>query len=94
MHIIERAIIGYDKPDMHPRLANLQGLERVEAWVLLLQDQLQKGTVHPQSHEEDPGKWVYHCRPRVRVSRNDTCKSCWVSNLHISRFEIHVISMV
>jgi hypothetical protein len=37
---------------------------------------------------------VYPCRPRVWVSRNDTCKSCWVPNLHISRFEIHVVSMV
>jgi hypothetical protein len=35
MHITKRAIIGYDIPDMHPRLANLQGLERVEARVLL-----------------------------------------------------------
>jgi hypothetical protein len=35
MHITKRAIIGYDKPDTHPRLTNLQGLERVEAQVLL-----------------------------------------------------------
>jgi hypothetical protein len=35
MHITKRAIIGCDKPDMHPRLTNLQGLERVEARILL-----------------------------------------------------------
>jgi hypothetical protein len=35
MHITERAIIGYDIPETHSRLANLKGLERVEAWVLL-----------------------------------------------------------
>jgi hypothetical protein len=35
MHITERPIIGYDISDTHPRLANLQGLERVEARVLL-----------------------------------------------------------
>jgi hypothetical protein len=35
MHITERAIIGYDIPDTYPRLVNLQGLEKVEAWVLL-----------------------------------------------------------
>jgi hypothetical protein len=27
MHIIERAIIGYDIPNTHPRLANLSGLD-------------------------------------------------------------------
>jgi hypothetical protein len=35
MHITERAIIGYDIPNTHPRLVNLKGLEQVEAWVLL-----------------------------------------------------------
>jgi hypothetical protein len=35
MHITERAIIGYDIPNTHPKLANLKGLERVEAQVLL-----------------------------------------------------------
>jgi hypothetical protein len=35
MHICQRAIIGYDIPDVHPRLANLQGMERVNAWILM-----------------------------------------------------------
>jgi hypothetical protein len=35
MHICQRAIIGYDIPDVHPRLANLQGMERVNTWILM-----------------------------------------------------------
>jgi hypothetical protein len=34
--------------------------------------------VHPPSHEEDLGKWVYPCRPPVHISQNDTCNSYWV----------------
>jgi hypothetical protein len=30
---------------------------------------------------------VYPCRPQVWISWNDTCKSCWVPNLHILRFQ-------
>jgi hypothetical protein len=35
MHICQRAIIGYNIPDTHPRLANLQGMERVNARILM-----------------------------------------------------------
>jgi hypothetical protein len=35
MHITERAIIGYDIPNTHPRLANLSGLNRVMAKALM-----------------------------------------------------------
>jgi hypothetical protein len=35
MHITERAIIGYDIPNTHPRLANLSGLDRVMAKALM-----------------------------------------------------------
>ena len=30
MRITQRAIIGYDIPDTHPKLVNLTGLQRVE----------------------------------------------------------------
>ena len=33
MHITQRAIIGHDVPETHPRLVNLDGMERVLARV-------------------------------------------------------------
>jgi hypothetical protein len=33
MNITQRAIIGHDVPDTHSRLVNLDGMERVLAWV-------------------------------------------------------------
>jgi hypothetical protein len=42
--------------------------------------------MHPPSHEEDPRKWVYPCRPPIGVSQNDTCNSYCVH--HFSYFKI------
>ena len=36
MHITQRAIIGHDVPDTHPRMVNLSLIERVEVQIKML----------------------------------------------------------
>ena len=35
MHIFQRAVIGFDIPDMHPKLVKLKGMDRVLTWNLM-----------------------------------------------------------
>jgi hypothetical protein len=72
MHITERVIAGYDIPNTHEKLVNLNPQEREIPERSVLRIKVSSGNVHLWSHEEAPGKWVCHGRPPVRVSRKDT----------------------